>query len=124
MGLFGLSVLTFCNIYARRVIKKLYVHKSGQMARIQFFSAFGKPKIQEFSVRDFNQLMPSYSSFYKAELTSIGNIWISLPDNEYRSNELYHELAINLLDGQELPMVAENALKNKIKKKMTKNRRY
>lgn len=99
MGMTGLITFTLANLYCKRFVRKVYLHESGNRSRIVFFNAFGTEKVSEFHPKDFNILSPSYSGFYKSEVTTIGNIWISLGDNEFRDLEAYHNLAIRLLDG-------------------------
>lgn len=57
--------------------------KSGDFVEIKYFNAFWRPAIQTVHVSEFTNLQPSYFGFHKADLTSVGKVWINLDKNEF-----------------------------------------
>lgn len=86
MTLIGLIILSGMNIYSRRVIHRIWLHRDRSKLTIEFFNAFWKPKVATHYVTELADPRLSYGRFTRLEITSVGNVWIMPESNIYADN--------------------------------------
>lgn len=112
-SLLGIGSLIFLNIISKRVIKKIKLFRTGDFVEIEFFNAFWLPHSKTFHISEFSNLEPSYFSYGRTEITSMGNAWINLEKNYYEGLKDYEKVLEDVLNGTVMNL---NKLEQKAKK--------
>jgi hypothetical protein len=105
----GLLSLTALNIYSKRVVKQIFLHKSGKEVTVKFMSALWKPREGVYSIREFGDCSPSYGNFHRAEIVSLGNIWLLKESSIYVKDKQIQDILQNILDGKSM-VIADNTV--------------
>lgn len=95
------------------MIREIKLFRTGDFVEINFFNAFWIPQKKIFHISEFSHLEPSYFIYYRTEVTSLGNAWISLEKNSYEGDVDYEEIINDVLNGRIIKM---NNLEQKVKK--------
>lgn len=98
----GLFALTCFNIYTRRIVHQMYIFKSGDRVRVQFFNAFWRPKVKDYLISEFNTPVLSFAQFTKVEITSLGNAWLLEDRNIYAKDPEIPIIVKKVLRGQNI----------------------
>lgn len=90
-------------------MSQIYLHKNGKEVTVKFMSALWKPQIKTFGIAEFGDCSPSYANFTRAEIVSLGNIWLLKESNIYANDKQIQDILQRILDGQVM-LVADNSV--------------
>jgi hypothetical protein len=96
----SMGLLPAANIYGRKIISKIWLHKNGDKVDVVFFSAFGTPRILKASISEFNGAKASYAGFVVTEALRDGKVWYYPEANEFREFGDYDVIVEQIVDGQ------------------------